>query len=191
MKRFKMFLRLLEEGHIYKNSGTSILRNVYTILPDRYVEGICPHCHEAARGDQCDACSAILDPLDLLEKKCKLCGSTPSVQETEHFYFALHTFQEQIKTAVEIAKQTGTWRDNAIQLTERYVKEGLLDRAVSRDLPIGVPIPVEGYEDKKIYVWIEAVTGYYSASKHWAEKQGKMIKSFGIAKRNILCTRKG
>ena len=118
MKRFKMFLRLLEEGHIYKNSGTSILRNVYTILPDRYVEGICPHCHEAARGDQCDACSAILDPLDLLEKKCKLCGSTPSVQETEHFYFALHTFQEQIKTAVEIAKQTGTWRDNAIQLTE-------------------------------------------------------------------------
>ena len=162
---------------------------MYAVLPDRYVEGICPHCHEAARGDQCDACSAILDPLDLLEKKCKLCGSTPSVQETEHFYFALHTFQEQIKRAVEIAKQTGTWRDNAIQLTERYVKEGLLDRAVSRDLPIGVPIPVEGYEDKKIYVWIEAVTGYYSASKHWAEKQGKMIKSFGVEKRkHIMCT---
>ena len=70
-------------------------------------------------------------------------------------------------------KRKGTWRDNAIQLTERYVKEGLQDRAVSRDLPIGVPIPVKGYEDKKIYVWIEAVAGYYSASKYWAEETGK------------------
>ncbi|WP_002145005.1 methionine--tRNA ligase [Bacillus cereus] len=175
----KVFLRLLEEGYIYKK----IVEQAYCepctqFLPDRYVEGICPHCHEAARGDQCDACSAILDPLDLLEKKCKLCGSTPSVQETEHFYFALHKFQQQIKAAVEIAKQKGTWRDNAIQLTERYLKEGLQDRAVSRDLPIGVPIPVEGYEDKKIYVWIEAVTGYYSASKNWAEETEKADQEF-------------
>lgn len=175
----KVFLRLLEEGHIYKKIVEQAYCETCTqFLPDRYVEGICPHCHEAARGDQCDACSAILDPLDLLEKKCKLCGSTPSVQETEHFYFALHKFQPQIKAAVEIAKQKGTWRDNAIQLTERYLKEGLQDRAVSRDLPIGVSIPVEGYEDKKIYVWIEAVTGYYSASKHWAEETGKDDQEF-------------
>ncbi|HCF53123.1 MAG TPA: methionine--tRNA ligase, partial [Bacillus sp. (in: Bacteria)] len=174
-----VFLRLLEEGHIYKKTVEQAYCETCTqFLPDRYVEGICPHCHEAARGDQCDACSAILDPLDLLEKKCKLCGSTPSVQETEHFYFALHTFQQKIKKVVEIAKEKGTWRDNAIQLTERYVKEGLQDRAVSRDLPIGVPIPVEGYEDKKIYVWIEAVTGYYSASKHWAEETGKDDQEF-------------
>ena len=175
----KVFLRLLEEGYIYKKVVEQAYCETCTqFLPDRYVEGLCPHCHEAARGDQCDACSAILDPLDLLEKKCKLCGSTPSVQETEHFYFALHKFQQRIKEAVEIAKQEGTWRDNAIQLTERYVKEGLQDRAVSRDLPIGVPIPVTGYEDKKIYVWIEAVTGYYSASKHWAEKTGKDDQEF-------------
>ncbi|PGC95331.1 methionine--tRNA ligase [Bacillus toyonensis] len=175
----KVFLRLLEEGYIYKKTVEQAYCETCTqFLPDRYVEGICPHCHEAARGDQCDACSAILDPLDLLEKKCKLCGSTPSVQETEHFYFALHTSQEQIKGVVEIAKQKGTWRDNAIQLTERYVKEGLQDRAVSRDLPVGIPIPVAGYEDKKIYVWIEAVTGYYSASKHWAEKTGKDDQEF-------------
>ncbi|WP_416808920.1 methionine--tRNA ligase [Bacillus thuringiensis] len=170
----KVFLRLLEEGYIYKKTVEQAYCKTCTqFLPDRYVEGICPHCHEAARGDQCDACSAILDPLDLLEKTCKLCGSTPSVEETEHFYFALHIFQQQIKKVVEIAKEKGTWRDNAIQLTERYVKEGLQDRAVSRDLPIGVPIPVKGYEDKKIYVWIEAVAGYYSASKYWAEETGK------------------
>lgn len=175
----KVFLRLLEEGYIYKKVVEQAYCETCTqFLPDRYVEGICPHCHEAARGDQCDACSAILDPLDLLEKKCKLCGSTPSVQETEHFYFALHKFQQQIKEVVEIAKQKGTWRDNAIQLTERYLKEGLQDRAVSRDLPIGVPIPVAGYEDKKIYVWIEAVTGYYSASKNWTEETGKDDQEF-------------
>ncbi|MBK5470208.1 MULTISPECIES: methionine--tRNA ligase [Bacillus] len=175
----KVFLRLLEEGYIYKKVVEQAYCETCTqFLPDRYVEGLCPHCHEAARGDQCDACSAILDPLDLLEKKCKLCGSTPSVQETEHFYFALHKFQQQIKEVVEIAKQKGTWRDNAIQLTERYLKEGLQDRAVSRDLPIGVPIPVAGYEDKKIYVWIEAVTGYYSASKNWAEETGKDDQEF-------------
>ncbi|MEH7038989.1 methionine--tRNA ligase [Bacillus pseudomycoides] len=167
----KIFLRLLEEGFIYKKTVEQAYCETCTqFLPDRYVEGVCPHCHEPARGDQCDACSAILDPLDLLEKKCKLCGNTPAVKETEHFYFALHKFQPQIKDAVAVAKREGAWRDNAIQLTERYLEEGLQDRAVSRDLPIGVPIPVKGYEDKKIYVWIEAVAGYYSASKRWAEE---------------------
>ncbi|MBO1580335.1 methionine--tRNA ligase [Bacillus sp. XF8] len=170
----KIFLRLLEEGFIYKKTvEQAYCETCAQFLPDRYVEGICPHCHEPARGDQCDACSVILDPLDLVEKKCKLCGSTPTVKETEHFYFALHKFERQIKDAVFIAKQEETWRDNAIQLTERYLQEGLQDRAVSRDLPIGVPIPVKGYEDKKIYVWIEAVSGYYSASKRWAEETRK------------------
>lgn len=170
----KIFLRLLEEGFIYKKTVEQAYCETCTqFLPDRYVEGVCPHCHEPARGDQCDACSAILDPLDLLEKKCKLCGNTPAVKETEHFYFALHKFQPQIKDAVAVAKREGAWRDNAIQLTERYLEEGLQDRAVSRDLPIGVPIPVKGYEDKKIYVWIEAVAGYYSASKRWAEEMGE------------------
>ncbi|WP_426980300.1 methionine--tRNA ligase [Bacillus pseudomycoides] len=170
----KIFLRLLEEGFIYKKTVEQAYCETCTqFLPDRYVEGGCPHCHEPARGDQCDACSAILDPLDLLEKKCKLCGNTPAVKETEHFYFALHKFQPQIKDAVAVAKREGAWRDNAIQLIERYLEEGLQDRAVSRDLPIGVPIPVKGYEDKKIYVWIEAVAGYYSASKRWAEEMGE------------------
>jgi len=170
----KIFLRLLEEGFIYKKTVEQAYCETCTqFLPDRYVEGVCPHCHEPARGDQCDACSAILDPIDLLEKKCKLCGNTPAVKETEHFYFALHKFQQQINDAIAVAKREGAWRDNAIQLTERYLEEGLQDRAVSRDLPIGVPIPVKGYEDKKIYVWIEAVAGYYSASKRWAEEMGE------------------
>ncbi|MEM5633072.1 methionine--tRNA ligase [Bacillus cereus] len=175
----KVFLRLLEEGYIYKKQWNKRIvkrvRSFYRIVMLKEYVHIAMKQQEEINAM---LVLAILDPLDLLEKKCKLCGSTPSVEETEHFYFALHTFQEQIKKVVEIAKEKGTWRDNAIQLTERYVKEGLQDRAVSRDLPIGVSIPVKGYEDKKIYVWIEAVAGYYSASKHWAEETGKDDQEF-------------
>ncbi|MFD3447641.1 methionine--tRNA ligase [Microbacteriaceae bacterium 4G12] len=172
----QIFLSLLEKGLIYKKEVEQTYCGTCSqFLPDRYVEGICPHCKQPARGDQCDFCSAILDPIDLLEKTCKLCGSSPTIERTEHFYFSLHSFEQQLTNYVAQAKQNGTWRDNAIQLTERYLQEGLQDRAVSRDLPIGVSVPVKGYEDKKIYVWIEAVAGYYSASlqcngqKFWDE----------------------
>jgi methionyl-tRNA synthetase len=164
-----IFLSLLDHHHIYKKEmEQAYCETCEQFLPDRYVEGICPHCGERARGDQCDACSAILDPLDLLQKSCKLCGQEPISKKTEHFYFRLSAFQKELETYVNKAKGDKAWRANAFQLTDRYLKEGLHDRAVSRDLPNGVSVPVAGYEDKKIYVWIEAVSGYYSASKLWA-----------------------
>ncbi|MGG0188139.1 methionine--tRNA ligase [Bacillus rhizoplanae] len=166
-----IFLELLEKGLIYKKKvEQTYCETCAQFLPDRYVEGICPQCGAQARGDQCDACSAILDPIDLLEKTCKLCGSVPTIKETEHFYFALTSLQKQLEEYIETVKQNGTWRENAVQLAQRYLQEGLQDRAVSRDLPIGVSVPVAGYEDKKVYVWIEAVSGYYSASKQWAQE---------------------
>jgi methionyl-tRNA synthetase len=169
----QIFLELLDKGFIYKKKvKQTYCETCEQFLPDRYVEGICPNCGEHARGDQCEHCSTILDPADLLEKTCKLCSNTPSLKDTEHFYFALSKFQKQLEAYVKDAKQKETWRENAIQLTERYLKEGLQDRAVSRDLPVGVNIPVKGYEDKKIYVWIEAVSGYYSASRQWAKETG-------------------
>ncbi|WP_044747818.1 methionine--tRNA ligase [Bacillus alveayuensis] len=169
----QIFLELLEKGFIYKKQvKQTYCEACEQFLPDRYVEGICPNCGKHARGDQCEHCSTILDPADLLEKTCKLCGNTPSLKDTEHFYFALSKFQKQLEAYVKDAKQNKTWRENAIQLTERYLKEGLQDRAVSRDLPVGVNISVKGYEDKKIYVWIEAVSGYYSASRQWAKETG-------------------
>ncbi|SFJ16352.1 MULTISPECIES: methionine--tRNA ligase [unclassified Bacillus (in: firmicutes)] len=166
-----IFLELLEKGLIYKKTvEQTYCETCVQFLPDRYVEGICPHCGAGARGDQCDACSAILDPIDLLGKTCKLCGTAPTIKETEHFYFALTSLQQKLEDYVEAVKKSGTWRENALQLTLRYLQEGLQDRAVSRDLPIGVSVPVSGYEDKKVYVWIEAVSGYYSASKQWAQE---------------------
>ncbi|WP_163101984.1 methionine--tRNA ligase [Peribacillus alkalitolerans] len=175
----EIFLALLDKGLIYKKEiEQAYCENYQQFLPDRYVEGVCPHCKKQARGDQCDHCSSILDPLDLLEKKCALCGEAPIIRKTEHFYFALSSFQSELNKYVSAAKQNNSWRANAIQLTERYLREGLQNRAVSRDLPNGVSVPVTGYEDKKIYVWIEAVSGYLSASKQWAKESGKNDKDF-------------
>ncbi|MCM3764492.1 methionine--tRNA ligase [Neobacillus niacini] len=167
----EIFLELLENGLIYKKEmEQTYCDHCQQFLPDRYVEGICPVCKGPSRGDQCDHCSTILEPLDLLERKCKLCGHEPTAKFTEHFYFSLSTFQHVLENYTEEAADKNLWRENAISLTRRYLKEGLQDRAVSRDLPIGVSVPVLGYEDKKIYVWIEAVSGYYTASKLWAKE---------------------
>ena len=167
----EIFMDLLQKGLIYKKEiEQTYCEYDQQFLPDRYVEGICPHCGTVARGDQCDACSSVLEPLELLERKCKICGNPPTTRKTEHFYFSLSSFQRLLEDYTQAAETNTLWRENAISLTKRYLKEGLQDRAVSRDLPIGVSVPVKGYEDKKIYVWIEAVSGYYTASKLWAKE---------------------
>lgn len=175
----KIFLMLLENGYLYtKKIEQAYCEHDQQFLPDRFVEGICPNCGAKARGDQCDHCSAILDPLELLEKRCKICGNEPVIKETEHFYFAFSQFQQQLEAFVAKAEQENRWRENAIALTKRYLAEGLPDRAVTRDLPNGVDVPVAGFEDKKIYVWIEAVAGYLTASMEWARQNGNNISDF-------------
>jgi methionyl-tRNA synthetase len=172
----ELFLKLLENRYIYKKRAEqTYCESCSQFLPDRYVEGVCPHCGSIARGDQCDACSALLDPVDLKDKKCKICGSAPVQKDTEHFYLALSGFQKVLEEYLENAEG---WRENAIHLTRRYLNEGLQDRAATRDLPWGIDIPLEGYEGKKIYVWIEAVCGYLSASRLWAERTGEAWEPF-------------
>ncbi|MGP4079856.1 methionine--tRNA ligase [Pseudalkalibacillus sp. R45] len=174
-----IFKSLLENGYLYKKRvEQSYCETDRQFLPDRYVEGYCPVCGESARGDQCDHCSTILDPTDLVEPSCKLCGTKPIVKETEHFYFSLKNFQQELEELVQKAEREKGWRTNAIQLTKRYLSEGLIDRAATRDIELGVDVPLEGFKDKKIYVWIEAVSGYLTASKKWAELQGKDWKPF-------------
>ena len=137
-------------------------------LPDRFVEGVCPNCgYEDARGDQCDKCQKILTPLELKKPRCAICGNTPIIKETKHWYLDLPKLEDKIKTFIE--KNT-LLPQNARNASLNSINEGLPERSITRDLEWGIPAPFEGAEEKTIYVWFEAVLGYVSAVKEWAEK---------------------
>ncbi len=166
-----IFLTLLKNGYIYRDTMTQpYCPNDKRFLPDRYVLGTCPYCgFNDARGDQCDECGRTLDPMDLIDIRCRLCGATPEFRETEHFFLRLSAFAEQLSSWV---KGQTHWRPNVFNFTTRFLAEGLKDRAITRDLEWGVPVPVPGFENKRIYVWFDAVIGYLSASKEWAQASG-------------------
>ena len=173
----KIFLTLKDNGFLYeKTTEETFCLHCDRFLPDRFVEGTCPNCSEKARGDQCDGCGTILDPRELIDRHCKLCGNPPSLKETAHFYLALSVLEEELKDYLN--KNKGKWRENAEALTRRYINEGLHDRAATRDIGTGVDVPVEGYNDKKIYVWIEAVSGYLTGSIEWGEKHERDWRKF-------------
>jgi len=165
-----IFTDLKGKGYIYPDKMTMLYcEKCSRFLPDRYVNGICPYCKAATRGDQCDGCGKPLTPLELIDPKCKHCQSTPEAKDTEHFFLKLSAFQgELIKW---VAKQDH-WRAHVKNFTLGFLKEGLKDRAITRDIDWGIPVPAPGFEDKRIYVWFEAVIGYLSASMEWAERSG-------------------
>ncbi len=143
-------------------------------LADRYVEGTCPNCKYAqARGDQCENCGTWLNQTELIEPKCKICGTTPVVRETAHWYFPLGDYQARLEEYIKERNERDGWKENVLRYCEGWFKDGLQDRAVSRDLSWGVPVPVRGYEKKVIYVWFDAVLGYISSAREWAIKAGK------------------
>ena len=166
-----IFSKLMDGGYIYKESMLlAYCPDCSRFLPDRYVNGGCPHCgFERARGDQCDSCGRTLDPIDLVNARCILSGTSPEFRDSEHFFLRLSAFQEPLLEWVE--KQTH-WRPNVLNFTRRFLESGLKDRAITRDLDWGVPIPIEGYDQKRIYVWFEAVIGYLSAAVEWAHLAG-------------------
>ena len=142
-------------------------------LPDRYVEGTCPHCdYESARGDQCDNCGKTLDSKELKNPRSKLNPDEKiEFRETEHLFFKLSEFRDPLLEWLSSGKDH--WRSSVINFTRNWLQEGLIDRAITRDLEWGIDIQRKGYEKKRMYVWFEAVMGYYSASLHWAKNQGK------------------
>jgi methionyl-tRNA synthetase len=143
-------------------------------LPDRYVEGTCPVCGNTdARGDQCENCGTFLDPLQLLNPRSKITGDTPVVRETTHLYFPLGAYQARLEKYVAESDAADGWKENVLQYCRGWFREGLQDRAVTRDLSWGVKIPLPGYEKKVIYVWFDAVLGYISSTKEWARRVGR------------------
>ena len=167
-----LFLRLLENGHIDRRTSDQYYdAEAGRFLPDRYIEGTCPHCHYAeARGDQCEDCGRTLDPEELVDPRSKITGSTPEVRQTEHFYLRLSDFSEALGAWLDDRQG---WRRHVLNFSKGWVEDGLHDRAITRDLDWGVEVPVDDLgPGKRIYVWFEAVIGYLSASKEWAQLQG-------------------
>ena len=143
-------------------------------LPDRYVEGTCPVCNNPdARGDQCENCGTFLNPMELINPRSKVTGEPPVVRETSHLYFPLGEFQPRLEEYVAERDARDGWKDNVLNYCRSWFKEGLQDRAITRDLDWGVKIPLPGYESKVIYVWFDAVLGYISSTKEWAQRTGK------------------
>ncbi len=169
------FTKLNENGYLIKKTQKQYYCNkCKRFLPDRYVEGTCPHCHyEEARGDQCDNCGKVIDSVSLIEPKCKICGSAPIVKETEHFYLDLSKFSDKLKKWLETKTN---WKRNVREFALGWIKEGLQPRAITRDLNWGVKLPIEGYEDKVLYVWFDAPIGYISSTMEYFEKKGNPEK---------------
>lgn len=140
-------------------------------LSDRYVRGNCPKCNaEDARGDQCDGCGSLLDPIDLKNPRCVTCGSTPEVRETKHLYINLPAISGKLEAWMDQVSKDGKWSDNAINTTRSWLKAGLNERAITRDLKWGIPVPKPGYENKVFYVWFNAPIGYISITAQLANE---------------------
>ncbi|MBL7254749.1 methionine--tRNA ligase [Paractinoplanes lichenicola] len=169
----ELFTALERNGYIVKRT-TLGARSPSTgrTLPDRYIEGTCPICgYDSARGDQCDNCGNQLDPEQLINPRSKINGETPEFVETEHFFLDLPAFAEAIGNWLD---QRENWRPNVLKFS-RNLLDDLQPRAITRDLEWGVPIPLDGWRDrndKRIYVWFDAVIGYLSASIEWARRSG-------------------
>ncbi|MEZ5167095.1 MAG: methionine--tRNA ligase [Acidimicrobiales bacterium] len=169
----EMFLSQLANGYIDKRTSDQFFDpDAGRFLPDRYIEGTCPHCgYGEARGDQCDNCGRTLDAIELISPRSKLSGATPELRATEHFFYRYSDFTERLAEWLR-AKQG--WRPHVLNFALGWTEdEGLHDRAITRDLDWGVELPVDDLgPGKRIYVWYDAVIGYLSASQEWAALQG-------------------
>ena len=169
-----MFRALLENGYMYKETQAQWYSPAQKrFLPDRYVEGTCTICgYEGARSDQCDNCGSLLDPSKLKNPHSKIDGSPPELRETEHYFLDLGELQPEIESFLQARESY--WRPNVLRQSLGQIQsEGLRGRPITRDLDWGIPVPVEGWDGKCLYVWFEAVIGYLSASIEWSAIHGQ------------------
>jgi len=157
-----VFLKLLENNYIYeKECDEFYCSNCNKYLPDRYIEGICPHCkYSSARGDQCPNCKRLYSSIELLDVRCKICKNVPETKKTTHLYFKLTALKDRL---MNYLKDKNYWKRNVYDFTMHWL-ENIQDRAITRNINWGVEVPLKNYADKRLYVWFEAVIGYLSAS---------------------------
>jgi methionyl-tRNA synthetase len=169
-----MFLALHKNGYLYTETRPQWYSpSARRFLPDRYVEGTCYICgFEGARSDQCDRCGSVLEPEKLINPRSKVDGSTPELRDTRHFYLDLSKLEPDVEAF--LCERRDYWRDTVVgQSLGQIESEGLQPRPITRDLDWGIPVPIDGWEGKCIYVWFEAVIGYLSATIEWAQITGQ------------------
>jgi len=168
------FLLLLERGYLYKEKQQLLYsEQEKRFLPDRYVEGECYICHfPDARGDQCDNCGNLLDATLLINPRNK---GNPSdkliIRESEHYFLDLKRWEPELLAYLD--KHADHWRPNVTRFSRNFVADGLHGRPITRDIDWGIPVPLDGWDDKRLYVWFEAVMGYFTASVEWANNTGQ------------------
>ncbi|MBN2052011.1 methionine--tRNA ligase [Candidatus Woesearchaeota archaeon] len=164
----EIFLKLHEQGFIAED----FLEELYCdhckrSLADRFVEGTCPYCgFENARGDQCDKCGHLINAVELINPKCKVCNNSPVKKNTKHLFLDLEKIQPELEKWIKTRSKEGFWSENTILYTNAWLKEGLKKRCISRQLKWGIPIPLKGFEDLVFYVWFDAPIGYISITAH-------------------------
>ena len=159
-----IFLKLQENGYITEHTIEQLYSEKSDMfLADRYVRGTCPHCgYDDARGDQCENCGKLLDPTDLINPRSVVDDSTPVVRQTSHLYINLPAIAPKLQEWLEEAGANKRWAKNAVQMTQAWIRDGLKERSITRDLKWGIPVPLDGYRDKVFYVWFDAPIGYIS-----------------------------
>ena len=167
-----LFKALDERGFISENTIEQLYcEDCGRFLADRYVRGICPHCgYDDARGDQCEHCGKLLEPTELKEARCSTCSHSPVLKSTKHLYINLPAIQKEYAPWMKEASEKGMWAKNAVQMTQAWIRDGLHERAITRDLKWGIPVPKPGFEDKVFYVWFDAPIGYISITKALCDK---------------------
>jgi methionyl-tRNA synthetase len=167
-----IFKRLDSAGYIKEREIEQLYcSSCSRFLADRYVRGVCPHCgYDEARGDQCEHCGKLLEPTELKEPRCSTCSSMPAPRKTRHLYIDLPAILPKLEAWMKEASVRGFWSNNAIQMTQAWIRDGLHERCITRDLKWGIPVPKKGYEGKVFYVWFDAPIGYLSiTARHTAD----------------------
>ncbi len=185
-----IFTKLHENGYINERTlSQPFCEKDQRFLADRYVLGTCPHCsYPDARGDQCENCGKLLDPIELVNPRCSVCSTTPVIRETRHLFIDLPAILPKLRAWMESAAEKGFWARNAVQMTHAWMRDGLKERGITRDLKWGIPVPLDGYRNKVFYVWFDAPIGYVSITadhtpdwKSWwyAPKDVKLFQFIG------------
>ena len=181
-----IFLDLHKNGYIKEHTSEQFFcPKCERFLADRYILGTCPHCGKEARGDQCESCGKLLEPEQLKEAECSTCHNKPILKETKHLYIDLPNIFPKYNEWLEETLKTSHWAHNAIQVTRGWIKEGLQERAITRDLKWGIPVPLAGYENKVFYVWFDAPIGYISLTKHFCDVVGSSWKDWWMDAKDV------